>query len=119
MTAGETILQAAVKKGLPGVTDEIREQVIKLLCQVGQLESGNAALETGLKAVSSRCYWRNMGYCDLGCSGRVFCDVNGLSAFNFSLLHQDTPAPCPWPIEREGEEDHRLQACASGGGQDG
>jgi len=50
--------------------------------RIGILQDRNASLEDGIKAVSARCYWRSMGYCDLGCSGRMFCDVKGLRAFN-------------------------------------
>jgi hypothetical protein len=95
-----TILEEAVARGVkitgPGGAEA---QILKLLRQVGQLEERNAALENGIKAISARCYWRRMGYCDLSCPGRVFCDVTGLAAFDFSKLHRDTPGPCPFPIE--------------------
>jgi len=82
----ETILTAAVERGLFGLTDEAGEQIMKLLRQVGQLEERNASLESGLKAVSARCFWRSMGYCDLACPGRTFCDAGGLRGFDFSRL---------------------------------
>ena len=81
----------------------VNQQILMLLCKIGELkrdlathvgaknagrrrigilQDRNASLEDGIKAVSARCYWRSMGYCDLGCSGRMFCDVKGLRAFN-------------------------------------
>jgi hypothetical protein len=114
-----SILEAAVDRGTPLDMETAKEQLMALLRQVGNLEIEsaarlealrmarrqittlewrNAALETGLKAVSAKCYWRDMGSCDLACGGRAFCDAQGLAGFEV----------------REVLKDHRLEACATG-----
>jgi hypothetical protein len=114
-----TILEAVVERGTPLDMATAKEQILALLRQVGNLEMEsaarlealglarrqittlewrNAALEIGIKAVSARCYWREVGSCDLACGGRAFCDTKGLAGFEV----------------REGFKDHRLEACATG-----
>jgi hypothetical protein len=114
-----TILEAVVERGAPLDMATAKEQILALLRQVGNLEmesaarlealglarrqiSGladrNAAQENGIKAISAKCYWREVGSCDLACGGRAFCDPKGLAGFEV----------------REGLKDHRLEACATG-----
>jgi hypothetical protein len=77
----KTLLEEVVDRGVPFMDAETaNEEILKLLRQVGQLESRNAALENGIKAISLECGWRVKGYCDLSCEGRGFCDTSGLRA---------------------------------------
>jgi len=129
---GESILEAAVGRGYE--PEAAQAQILALLRQVGQLEGDmafankavkdfqqeiialaerNAALENGIKAVSARCYWREMGSCDLACGGRAFCDAGGLAVF--AVREAKSPLT---PLCKGGEKDkeHRLEACATTGG---
>jgi hypothetical protein len=77
----KTLLEEVVERAVPFMDAETaNEEILKLLRQVGQLESRNAALEMGIKAISRNCAFRDQGYCDLNCYGRAFCDTEGLLA---------------------------------------
>ena len=75
----DTIIAAAVEKGLPRSRTEIEVQMVTLLRQVGNLEERNAALENGIEAVSAMCFWRTKRLCLQDCPGRTFCDTKGLT----------------------------------------
>jgi len=103
----ETILAAAVAKGMELLPfNEANERIVALHQQVGDLECAigllkeavktlktqkkalenrNAALEDGIKAISAHCSWRELGFCDVLCSGRSFCKTDGLEALPLSL----------------------------------
>lgn len=86
------LLEEVVARGVEAMGPEATAaQMLALLRQVGELENSlaavkerNADLENGIKAISAKCYWRSMGYCDLACPGRVFCDVYELCGIKFS-----------------------------------
>jgi hypothetical protein len=86
--AKENIIEQAVRAATPFMTaEEANEEIIRLLQQVGRLERSeatlkerNAHMENGLKAASAQCAWRQLGYCNLHCGGRVFCKADDLEA---------------------------------------
>jgi len=103
----DTIIEAAVEKGLPRSRAEIEAQMVTLLRQVGNLEERNAALEHGIDAISAQCGWRQAGACFLNCPGRAFCNVKGLQGV--CLVPSPQPKSPLTPLckggEGEGDEE--------------
>lgn len=100
----ETILSAAVAKGIELLPiNEVNEGIVELHRQVSDLESTNstrkqvikilhnrnAALWDAIRAISTHCSWRQMGFCDLLCSGRAFCKTEGLAALPLSPENEE------------------------------
>ena len=93
-------------KGRRSLTQEqAGEEIVKLLRQIGTLENRNANLETAIEAISAKCAWRSLGYCDLRCGGWVFCNVKGLTKVDWGLMGHNSPSPQPSPLKGEGEAE--------------